>query len=250
MVDKKVTEDSVDYIIDIQHVQNRDIIMQLFENSNFNQLLQNKCIGVTLKPELDLVKRQVPKKKKTAMPYIINSFIFYTSFLSKADLKLKKKSWQMMGAVDAITKKPVDGDGYEFRKLIENLELFHKKLVVYDDVPDNTVINYDKTSDLRKKVIGYSQLLLTSCYKNIEVGDPERTDDDEEFYMACAELYKHYGNFKNRVDQFKKFVVRHDLNVRGDEEEKTPKKRSSSSSTTTSKAKRTNEMVSDMIDEQ
>ncbi|ACZ63534.1 39K [Pieris rapae granulovirus Wuhan] len=217
------------YLIDIKHIYNRDSLLETFNNSHFKQLMSDKTFVVKLKPEIDMNEKRVcvTKKKKTTSPYIINSFIIYTSFLSKADIKLKKdnKSWQMMGAVDPLSKAPLDKDGYEFRKLIEELEVFHKKLT-FDDG------NKKKTTALRRKIILYAQLMLIACYKDEIVPKPyvdeikndetsnEQKDLEEvnkNFLKAGEELYKHYSNFKIKTDSFKKFLKRHKLFKSDDE---------------------------------
>ncbi|QOD40013.1 39k [Matsumuraeses phaseoli granulovirus] len=246
-----------DYIVNIKHVQNRDMIYELFENPQFNQLMQNKTLFVNLKADIETNKRVVLKKKKAPIPYIINSFIFYTSFLSKADIKLKKdsKSWQLMGAVDPDTKLPLDKDGFEFRKLIEELETFHKKLAVYDDSPTNKEMNKNKTSELRKGVIAFAQNMLTSCYKNEEKPPIVNLNDNDEYVMACQELYKHHANFQSKSDNFKLFLKRHKL-IKAVEEQDVnrnnsvaEKRKAAVPQKISNKRRLTDDMVSDIVDE-
>lgn len=226
------------YLVDITNIKNRDAILDVFDNNQFKQLLHDKKFVVNLRPEIDInEKRNIVKKKKNLTPYIINSFIIYTSFLSKADIKLKKdnKSWQMMG-VDTKTKIPLDKDGSEFRKLIEELEMFHKKLII-DDVDDTPSNNNLKTTILRRKVIAYAQTLLIACYKGEDAVKPHITmflDDKNanendivanRCLEACNQLYKYINNFKLKTEQFKLFLNRHQLYKQNDEESESGEKR-------------------------
>ncbi|AKN80791.1 39K [Diatraea saccharalis granulovirus] len=216
------SEEERQYMIDIKHIKNRDTLLDLFETTGFKQLLQNKLLTINLKVEVKTNdKRVMMKKKKTSTPYIINSFIFYTSFLSKADIKLKKdsKSWQLMYAVDPVTKTPIDVDGYEFRKLIEELELYHKTLVVYED--DNKTVNKESTTILRKKVIAYVQSVMMTCYKGLVLLNTDEDEEEDEINYVNARNYlsQHYKNFKSKVEGFKRFLNRHNLLKSEDEEE-------------------------------
>ncbi|AEB00334.1 39k [Clostera anachoreta granulovirus] len=216
MVDKVVgVVEPKDFTLDLQYVTNKNALLDLFDNVHFKQLLHDKSLVLTLVPQVDVNKSPVSVKKKSSNVYIINSFIIYTSFLSKADIKLKKdnKSWQMMGALE--NGQPVDTDGYEFRKLIEELEVFHKKLL-FDDGDRR------KTTILRKRVINYAQALLIASYRNIETPRPEdvtytdKLDEndvsvDEKYVKAGNELYRHAENFRVKTERFKLFLSRHNL---------------------------------------
>lgn len=234
-----------DYMIDISHMENRDTILDLFENASFKHMIQNKILLVKLKMELETnEKRVVAKKKKSATPYIINSFIFYTSFMSKAEIKLKKdsKSWQIMGAVDAVSKTPIDCDGYEFRKMVEELEAFHKDLVVYDK---DKKVDKELTTALRKSVISYAQNLLTAYYKNEEVAPP--TDENDNVYLsACKKLYERRDDYKSKVERFKTFLKRHDMIKEEEGGEK--RKNRGDAVAAVSKKRFTADMISDELD--
>nr|AIU37265.1 ORF57 pp31/39K [Cydia pomonella granulovirus] len=196
------------YTVNIKHVHNKDMTLVL----NFKSVESIKKLVV---------------KKKNGSPYMINSFIFYTSFLSKADIKLKKesKSWQLMGALDPVTKKPVDIDGYQFRKLIEGMEAFHKKLVVYED-DANKIVDKDATTSLRKRVIEFAKetLRLYYCHQpdvHIEnlLAHPGL---DKEFLSSCEKLltYSVECNFREKTERFRVFLERHDFMKRDDAEAK------------------------------
>ncbi|AAQ21650.1 39k protein [Cryptophlebia leucotreta granulovirus] len=192
------------YTVNLKHVPNKDMTL----------VISFKAV--------DAIKKNVVKKKNGS-PYMINSFIFYTSFLSKADIKLKKesKSWQLMGALDPVTKKPVDLDGYQFRKLIEGMEAFHKKLVVFED-EEHKIIDKDSTTFLRKQVIEYAKEMLKSYYCNenfTRITKSSGTRFSEIFVASCEELNKHCDdcNFEHKINLFKKFLERHDFVKKDDE---------------------------------
>lgn len=210
-----------EYTIDIKHVGNRDALRKLFNDTHFKHLMRDNQYSVELKPEINVSGKKVlvVKKKKSSTPYIINSFIIYTSFLSNAKIKLVKdnKAWKMMETVDPVSLNPVDQDGYEFRQLIEELEDFHKRLV-FDDKCEH------KTNVLRKKIINYAKCMLTAGYNNEPIpkpsvvlnqhNDKEGGDCEEvnvKFLKAAEELYKHANNFRVKTENFKRFLMRHQL---------------------------------------
>ncbi|UYE99116.1 MAG: hypothetical protein [Betabaculovirus sp.] len=217
-----------EYTMDLKHIGNRDALRRLFNDTHFKHLLRDSQYSVELKPEINVSGKKVvvTKKKKSSTPYVINSFIIYTSFLSNAKIKLVKdnKAWKMMETVDPVSLSPVDPDGYAFRQLIEELEEFHKRLV-FDDKCEQ------KTNALRKKIISYAKSMLTASYNNEPIPKPsvavnhhydKEGDDCEEvntkFIKAAEELYKHANNFRVKTENFKKFLVRHQL-LKTDESE-------------------------------
>nr|ANY57441.1 PP31 [Phthorimaea operculella granulovirus]QBH66017.1 PP31 [Phthorimaea operculella granulovirus]QBH66147.1 PP31 [Phthorimaea operculella granulovirus]QBH66277.1 PP31 [Phthorimaea operculella granulovirus]QBH66407.1 PP31 [Phthorimaea operculella granulovirus] len=226
-------EESRVYTINIEHVINRDTILDLFENPNFLQMLQNKTLTVSLNAQVDSVKKVLPKKKKAPVPYIINSFIFYTSFLSKADIKLKKfnKAWKIMGGGEEKS--------HEFRQLIESLEAFHKRLIVQESNGD---MNKKATSELRKSVIHYAQNLLAASYKGEKITAPEG-DETSKFYLACKQLYDAREQFQDKCEKFKQFLQQNKFFKEDeDDEERAAKRRKSV------EKRRTENMVSDIIE--
>ncbi|AAS82687.1 ORF51 [Agrotis segetum granulovirus] len=208
---ESLNEDAKNYTVNVKRFTNGAEIVDMMESASLNQLLNSKRMNVMLKVEVLPLKKIGPKKKKQPVPYTINSFIFYTSFLSKAGIKLKKdsKSWQCMG-LNPNTKEPIDLDGHNFRKLIAKLEAFHKKLFVFDDPPTNKVLNVEKTDYVRKRAIAYSQNLLAACYNNEPVEQPQ--DDNSK------EIYKYLDVFKTTVEKFKSFLVTHKF-LKSDEED-------------------------------
>ncbi|UXX41853.1 39k protein [Psilogramma increta granulovirus] len=213
---------SVDeYTIDIKHIGNREALRKLFIDTHFKHLLRDTQYSVELRPEIVVNGKKImlAKKKKSSTPYVINSFIIYTSFLSNAKIKLVKdnKAWKLMETVDPVSLSPVDEDGYAFRQLIEELEEFHKRLV-FDDRCEQ------KTNVLRKKIINYAKSMLTASYNNEPIPKPstvvnqqhhDKENQCEEvntkFLKAAEELYKHANNFRIKTANFKKFLVRHQL---------------------------------------
>nr|ARX71389.1 39k [Erinnyis ello granulovirus]ARX71909.1 39k [Erinnyis ello granulovirus]ARX72039.1 39k [Erinnyis ello granulovirus] len=208
----------VEYVLDIKNINNRDVLLKLFNDAHFKHLLRDSQYSVDLKPEICVNNKRivVAKKKKSSTPYVINSFIIYTSFLSNAKIKLVKdnKAWKLMETVDPVSMRPVDEDGYAFRQLIEELEEFHKRLV-FDDKCEH------KTNALRKKIIGYAKTMLTASYNNEPIPKPSVDVDEEinecdqevnaKFVKAAEELYKHADNFVEKTSNFKKFLIRHHL---------------------------------------
>jgi|WetSurMetagenome_2_1015567.scaffolds.fasta_scaffold26832_2 hypothetical protein len=208
---ESLNEDSKNYTISLKRFANAAEVADMIEA--FNTVPNNKRFNLGLIAQLLPVKKSGPKKKKLPMPYTINSFIFYTSLLSKAGIKLKKdsKSWQFMG-VNPETQQVVDENGHRFRQVIACLEDHHKTLYVYDDAPTNKVVNVEKTDEVRRRAIAYSQHLLAACYND----EPVELPTDE----FSKRIYKHLDAFKEAVQCFKTFLNEHKfLKTEGDEEE-------------------------------
>ncbi|AAP85686.1 39K [Adoxophyes orana granulovirus] len=203
------TEISNKNLIDVSYINNKDLIVNMFNNNQFKQMLMDKKILVNLRIDLDANdKKSIIKKKKTNQPYIINSFIIYTSFLSKANIKLVKdnKAWQLMA--DSSNQ-----DGAAFRALIEHLEVCHKKLVIENNmgVVDNT-----KTTILRKSVIAYAHNIMIAAYNNTPIPEPvmldfNSTEMSTKNYEICKNMYNEHTRFVEAIDLLKDFFKRHNL---------------------------------------
>nr|UYX49681.1 39K [Darna trima granulovirus] len=212
-------EEGREYFINIKNVHNRDVLMDTFNNSSFKQMMLDKRMIIKLKPEININQTQnYAKKKKAASPYVVNSFIIYTSFLSKANIKLKKdsRSWQLMGFKNEDTNE-VYNNGYDFRQLIVQIEKFHKNLNI-----DNDVV---KTSVLRKSAVNYAQTILSACYKNDEIPlpstvkliDASQLDETDykiveaEYLLSAKELYNYKNQFQRNINKFKEFIKTYNL---------------------------------------
>lgn len=185
-----VVADEKSYVINVEFVKNRDEIVDLFNCPDFVHMLQNKNCDINLKIDLLPGRKILQKKKKAQAAYAINSFIFYTSFVSKLGIKLKNEGiWKIM-------KK--DPEGMVFHKQILSLEEFYKRLNVYDE--DKTV-NREKSDELRRQVIEYARQLMVSCYNNEQPMSP--------FDNYTQDIFNSYKEFKTGIESFKKFLDKH-----------------------------------------
>lgn len=256
---ESLVDDNKNYMVNLKKFSNGGELAEMLDSNTLNHLLNNKRFNVALKLEVVPVKKSGPKKKKVAILYTINSFIYYTSFLSRAGIKMKKdnNSWQCMG-LNPETDEVIDADGNTMYILIRRLEEFFKKLYVYDDATVKKV-NIEKTNQLRRRTIMYSRNLMAALYNEEPVEPPM-----DQHYQ---EIYRELESFKTAVQKFKLFVSkrkylksesedgedREEYEV-SDEGDRLTKKRAAAPSrvTKTTKSRSTNkvttEMVNDMID--
>ncbi|AER41482.1 39K/PP31 [Epinotia aporema granulovirus] len=185
-----VIDDDKNYAINVEFVKNRDEIVDLFRCPDFTNMLQNKNCDVNLKIDLLPGRKILQKKKKAQAAYAINSFIFYTSFVSKLGIKLKNEGvWKIMKN---------DPEGMVFYKQILSLENFYKRLNVYNE--DKTV-NREMSDELRRQVIKYARQLMVSCYMDEQPLPP--------FDNYTRDIFNSYNEFKSGVDSFKRFLNNH-----------------------------------------
>lgn len=199
------------YAIDIKNVQNRNELMNIFTNKQFCQLLQDKTINVKLNISINAditnpnsgdglqlgqnnvnvaaasssssmsplsppLSPQLPTKTKKIGDYVVNSFIIYTSFLSKANIKVKKN----MNVWNLMRDDPKYGN--QFHDLMLWLECFvkgkylksavnhnqqqPKQWYVLDETPRERLPSDDEERLVRKMIVQSALGVVVAAYNN------------------------------------------------------------------------------------